>query len=50
MLFHLLLLLLVPYSHRFTKIEVDPQVKTPEGKYYDVLFIGTGMNRIDSLF
>jgi hypothetical protein len=30
-------------SHRFTKIEVDPQVKTPEGKYYDVLFIGTGM-------
>lgn len=32
------------YSHRFTKIEVDPQVKTPEGKYYDVLFIGTGMS------
>jgi hypothetical protein len=23
---------------------VDPQVKTPEGKYYDVLFIGTGMS------
>lgn len=21
---------------------MDPQVKTPEGKYYDVLFIGTG--------
>ena len=21
---------------------MDPQVKTPDGKYYDVLFIGTG--------
>jgi hypothetical protein len=39
-----------PSSHRFTKIEVDPQVKTPEGKYYDVLFIGTGMQRAYSYF
>ena len=32
-------------SHRFTQIEVDPQVKTPDGKYYDVLFIGTGKTK-----
>lgn len=30
------------YSYRFTQIAVDPQVKTPGGKAYDVLFIGTG--------
>lgn len=29
-------------SYRFTQIAVDPQVKTPGGKAYDVLFIGTG--------
>lgn len=30
------------FSYRFTQIAVDPQVKTPGGKAYDVLFIGTG--------
>lgn len=30
------------YSYRFTQIAVDPQVKVPGGKAYDVLFIGTG--------
>ena len=30
------------FSYRFTQIAVDPQVKTPGGKSYDVLFIGTG--------
>ena len=30
------------FSYRFTEIAVDPQVKTPGGKAYDVLFIGTG--------
>lgn len=34
------------FHHRFTKIEVDPQVKTPEGKYYDVLFIGTDNGKV----
>lgn len=29
-------------SYRFTQIAVDPQVKVPGGKSYDVLFIGTG--------
>ena len=28
--------------YRFTQIAVDPQIKTPGGKAYDVLFIGTG--------
>lgn len=30
------------FSYRFTQIAVDPQVKVPGGKSYDVLFIGTG--------
>lgn len=30
------------FSYRFTQIAVDPQVKVPGGKTYDVLFIGTG--------
>lgn len=30
------------FSYRFTQIAVDPQIKTPGGKAYDVLFIGTG--------
>jgi len=34
------------FHHRFTRIEVDPQVKTPEGKYYDVLFIGTDNGKV----
>ncbi len=42
LIFYIFFLFLPSYSHRFTKIEVDPQVKTPDGKYYDVLFIGTG--------
>uniref|UniRef100_A0A6A7FXT6 Semaphorin-1A n=3 Tax=Hirondellea gigas TaxID=1518452 RepID=A0A6A7FXT6_9CRUS len=29
------------YSGRFSSIAVDPQVYTPDGKNYDVLFIGT---------
>lgn len=37
------IMIIISNSHRFTKIEVDPQVKTPDGKYYDVLFIGTGI-------
>lgn len=28
--------------YRFTQIAVDPQIKTPGGKTYDVLFVGTG--------
>lgn len=31
------------FRYRFTKIAVDQQVRTPDGKAYDVLFIGTGM-------
>lgn len=30
------------YSGRFTSIAVDAQVRTPDGKAYDVLFVGTG--------
>lgn len=30
-------------SYRFTVIAVDPQVKSIDGKTYDVLFIGTGI-------
>jgi hypothetical protein len=29
-------------KYRFTKIAVDAQVKTTNGRAYDVLFIGTG--------
>jgi len=32
----------IAFSYRFTQIAVDPQVKVPGGKTYDVLFIGTG--------
>ncbi|KOB74964.1 Semaphorin-1a-like protein, partial [Operophtera brumata] len=32
--------------YRFTQIAVDPQVKTPGGKAYDVLFIGTDNGKI----
>lgn len=32
------------YSGRFTAIAVDPQVQTPQNKYYDVLYIGTGQS------
>lgn len=36
-------LLLFPfYSYRFTQIVVDAQIKTPGGKTYDVIFVGTG--------
>lgn len=27
--------------YRFTQIAVDPQIKTPGGKTYDVIFVGT---------
>lgn len=32
----------ISLQYRFSKIAVDQQVKTPDGKAYDVLFIGTG--------
>lgn len=28
--------------YRLTQIIVDPQIKTPGGKAYDVIFVGTG--------
>lgn len=34
------------YSGRFTSIAVDQQVKTPDNKYYDVLFIGTDDGKV----
>lgn len=34
------------FSYRFTQITVDPQVKTPGGKTYDVLFIGTDNGKV----
>ncbi|KPJ03310.1 Semaphorin-1A [Papilio xuthus] len=34
------------FHYRFTQIAVDPQVKTPGGKAYDVLFIGTDNGKI----
>ncbi|GBP13841.1 Semaphorin-1A [Eumeta japonica] len=34
------------FHYRFTHIAVDPQVKTPGGKAYDVLFIGTDNGKI----
>ncbi|XP_043278781.1 semaphorin-1A isoform X2 [Venturia canescens] len=34
------------FHYRFTQIAVDPQVKTPGGKTYDVLFIGTDNGKI----
>lgn len=33
-------------SYRFTQIAVDPQIKTPGGKAYDVLFIGTDNGKV----
>lgn len=30
------------HRYRFTQIAVDPQIKTPGGKTYDVIFVGTG--------
>ncbi|XP_076053695.1 semaphorin 1a [Oratosquilla oratoria] len=34
------------YSGRFTSIAVDQQVRTPDGKTYDVLFIGTDDGKV----
>ncbi|XP_051162886.1 semaphorin-1A isoform X1 [Leptopilina boulardi] len=34
------------FHYRFTQITVDPQVKTPGGKTYDVLFIGTDNGKV----
>ncbi|RLU25323.1 hypothetical protein DMN91_001479 [Ooceraea biroi] len=34
------------FHYRFTQIAVDPQVKTPGGKTYDVLFIGTDNGKV----
>jgi len=37
-------LFIVPLrSYRFTQIAVDAQIKTPGGKTYDVIFVGTGV-------
>ena len=30
------------FSGRFTSIAVDKQVETPDGKKFDVMFVGTG--------
>lgn len=30
------------YRYRLTQVAVDAQVKTPGGKTYDVIFVGTG--------
>lgn len=30
------------FRYKFTYIAVDPQIKTPGGKTYDVIFVGTG--------
>jgi hypothetical protein len=32
--------------YRFTQIAVDAQIKTPGGKTYDVIFVGTGESRV----
>ncbi|XP_067002986.1 semaphorin-1A [Anabrus simplex] len=34
------------FHYRFTQIAVDPQIKTPGGKPYDVLFIGTDNGKV----
>ncbi|XP_074036779.1 semaphorin 1a isoform X2 [Leptinotarsa decemlineata] len=34
------------FHYRFTQIAVDPQVKVPGGKTYDVLFIGTDNGKV----
>ncbi|XP_065166880.1 semaphorin-1A isoform X2 [Atheta coriaria] len=34
------------FHYRFTQIAVDPQVKVPGGKTYDVLFIGTDNGKL----
>lgn len=35
-------LFLFVLSYRFTQIVADSQIKTPGGKTYDVIFVGTG--------
>ncbi|XP_046404618.1 semaphorin-1A [Ischnura elegans] len=34
------------FHYRFTQIAVDPQIKTPGGNTYDVLFIGTDNGKV----
>ncbi|KAK7863777.1 hypothetical protein R5R35_009583 [Gryllus longicercus] len=36
----------ISLQYRFTKIAVDQQVRTPDGKSYDVLFIGTDDGKV----
>ncbi|KAF4531834.1 hypothetical protein B566_EDAN000860 [Ephemera danica] len=36
----------ISMQYRFTKIAVDSQVRTPDGKAYDVLFIGTDNGKV----
>ncbi|XP_021930956.1 semaphorin-1A isoform X3 [Zootermopsis nevadensis] len=40
------LLIRISLQYRFTKIAVDQQVRTPDGKAYDVLFIGTDDGKV----
>ncbi|XP_069678508.1 semaphorin-1A isoform X6 [Periplaneta americana] len=40
------ILIRISLQYRFTKIAVDQQVKTPDGKAYDVLFIGTDDGKV----
>ncbi|XP_063238895.1 semaphorin-1A-like isoform X3 [Bacillus rossius redtenbacheri] len=40
------LIIRISLQYRFTKIAVDPQVRTPDGKAFDVLFIGTDDGKV----
>ncbi|KAJ9597977.1 hypothetical protein L9F63_011178, partial [Diploptera punctata] len=40
------ILIRISLQYRFTKIAVDQQVRTPDGKAYDVLFIGTDDGKV----
>ena len=39
-------LIRISSQYRFTKVAVDPQVRTPDGRAYDVLFIGTDDGKV----
>lgn len=36
------ILVRVSLQYRFTSITVDPQVKTSNNQYFDILYVGTG--------
>ncbi|XP_021935151.1 semaphorin-1A isoform X2 [Zootermopsis nevadensis] len=44
--FHQPIVIRTSFHYRFTQIAVDPQIKTPGGKAYDVLFIGTDNGKV----